>query len=62
MSGQRDPQLEAIDGAIAENIANGYMEFVGVDASGELTYRLTEEGERRAKALFEGTDSEAGND
>lgn len=40
-----------IAGALSELVAMGDMELAGLDANGEPTYRLTEQGKRRAEAM-----------
>lgn len=42
----------ATESLILKNVRLGYMEFAGVDASGAVTYRLTDAGRKRAEELL----------
>ena len=42
--------FKAIDEAIAAMVLAGYVEPSGVDAAGEVTFQLTEEGYRQVDA------------
>jgi hypothetical protein len=46
---ERDDELRAIEESLGENIRLGYVEVVGVDENGEITYRLTPEGKRHVE-------------
>jgi hypothetical protein len=46
-----DRTVAEIEAGMGENVRLGYMEIVGVDESGQPTYRLTEAGKRRVEAM-----------
>jgi hypothetical protein len=47
-----DPELAATEHDLSELVEQGLVEIVGVDPDGQLRFRLTEAGTRRAEALL----------
>lgn len=47
-----DPELAATEHDISELVEQGLVEIVGVDSNGQLRFRLTEAGKRRAEELL----------
>ena len=49
---EEDMTDEEITEALEQNVRDGFLEHAGTSKEGERLYRLTPEGEERAKALL----------
>ena len=55
----RIPRITTLEGALGENVRLGYLEVWGVDEKGEPLYKVTPEGERRARELLGETEDDS---